>query len=236
MSIVLLAGGAEFGGAMAAADERALELAGGRDAPIVIIPAAAAPDNNHERAGARGVAWFERLGARQVQWLPVIDQQSANDARLAGIVERAALIYMLGGFPAYLAQVMHSSLVWRGMRGACVGGAIIAGSSAGAMVLGEYLVEPRTRKVTAGLGLLADMCFVPHLNTFGSKWWAPLRADVPASSLVGVDEQTALINDGAHGAWTVYGRGSAAVEDERGILRAAAGESIPAGRIRINMD
>ena len=51
---LLLEGGAEFGGRMAEADRRAIELAGGAEAPICIIPTAAAPDNNHEHAGENG--------------------------------------------------------------------------------------------------------------------------------------------------------------------------------------
>ncbi len=42
---ILLEGGAEFGGLMSEPDLRAIQLAGGPDAPISIIPTAAAPDN-----------------------------------------------------------------------------------------------------------------------------------------------------------------------------------------------
>ena len=71
MGHILLAGGAEFGGQMAAADRRAIELAGGPTAPIAIIPAAAAPDHNHQRAGANGVRWPEssmRPSPQQPRW------------------------------------------------------------------------------------------------------------------------------------------------------------------------
>jgi len=75
---ILLEGGAEFGGQMAEPDRRAIELAGGVDAPVSIIPTAAAPDHNHQRAGQTGVRWFSHLRARQVTLLPLIDQASAN--------------------------------------------------------------------------------------------------------------------------------------------------------------
>ena len=52
---LLLEGGAEFGGQMSEPDRRAIELAGGPSAQISIIPTAAAPDNNHQRAGRNGV-------------------------------------------------------------------------------------------------------------------------------------------------------------------------------------
>ena len=58
---LLLEGGAEFGGRMSEPDLRAIELAGGVDVPICILPTAAAPDKNHNRAGNFGLNWFLRL-------------------------------------------------------------------------------------------------------------------------------------------------------------------------------
>jgi len=71
MSFILLAGGAEFGGQMAVADRLAIQLAGGPDAAVAILPTAAAPDNNHQRAGENGVNWFKYLGATNVSALPL---------------------------------------------------------------------------------------------------------------------------------------------------------------------
>ena len=58
MGYILLEGGAEFGGEMESPDRRAIELAGGANAPVGIIPAAAAPANDHLNAGNNGVNWF----------------------------------------------------------------------------------------------------------------------------------------------------------------------------------
>ncbi|NIQ92006.1 MAG: hypothetical protein GWN93_24715, partial [Deltaproteobacteria bacterium] len=54
MGYILLEGGAEFAGEMEAPDRRAIELAGGVNVPIGIIPAAAAPANDHLNAGENG--------------------------------------------------------------------------------------------------------------------------------------------------------------------------------------
>ena len=83
MNHLLLAGGAEFGGKMSEPDLQAIKLAGGFDAPICIIPTAAAPDKNHNRAGMNGVRWFQSLGAKNVFVVDVIDSDSANDDFLA---------------------------------------------------------------------------------------------------------------------------------------------------------
>ncbi|MDP2778660.1 MAG: hypothetical protein Q8O48_13560, partial [Anaerolineales bacterium] len=99
MGYLLLAGGAEFGGQMSAPDVRAIELAGGLDAPICILPTAAAPDNNHQRAGENGMRWFRGLGAKNVFVVDVTDSASANDISLAASIRTSRLIYLLGGFP-----------------------------------------------------------------------------------------------------------------------------------------
>jgi cyanophycinase len=74
MGFIVLEGGAEFGGQMAVPDRLAIQLAGGSDAPICILPTAAAPDNYHQRAGQKGAGWFKHLGATNVSCLPLIDK------------------------------------------------------------------------------------------------------------------------------------------------------------------
>lgn len=208
---ILLEGGAEFGGQMAEPDRRAIDLAGGADARVSIIPTAAVPDDNHHRAGQSGVRWFKRLGAKQVTLLPLIDKASANQFTLAAALRRSRLIYLLGGFPYYLAQTLAGSLSWRAMREAYDSGAVIGGSSAGAMILCRHYYDPDSQKIAEGLNLVSRACVVPHHDTFG-KGWAPfLVQTVKDDVIVGVDERTGLIDDGAEGEWTVLGKGSVTV-------------------------
>jgi len=147
MGFILLEGGAEFGGKMALPDHRALALSGGPDARLSIIPAAAAPDNNHLQAGQRGVRWFQNLGATHVTALPLIDQASANEKDVAEALARSRFIYMLGGFPHHLAQTLMGSISWQAILAAYQDGAVVAGSSAGAMVLCGYYYDPAAKKV-----------------------------------------------------------------------------------------
>src|SRR5436190_5217725 len=139
---ILLAGGAEFGGRMAVPDLRAIELAGGADARISIIPTAAAPDRNHERAGRNGVRWFESLDARNVAALPLIDRASADSPAVVAALRESRLIYLLGGFPHYLGQTLLGSASWQAIVAAYQAGALVAGSSAGAMVLCQHYYNP----------------------------------------------------------------------------------------------
>ena len=208
---LLLEGGAEFGGQMAEPDLRAMELAGGPDALICIIPTAAAPDNNAQRAGNNGVRWFRSLGAKQVELLPLVDKASANDPHIADRISQSRLIYMLGGFTGYLGETLKGSASWQAMLRAYEAGAVIAGSSAGAMVMCQYYFDPARGQVVEGLELVPNACVLPHHNTFGKGWAPRLSRLLPDAVLLGIDERTGMLDDGDEGrkvGWRVYGQGA----------------------------
>ena len=203
----MLEGGAEFGGRMRDPDLRALELAGGFDSPLRIIPTAAAPDRNQINAGNNGVRWFRGLGARDVVSLPLIDKASANDKAIADSLHSAKLIYLLGGFTHYLGQTLKDSLAWSAVVDAYQSGAVIAGTSAGAMVMCEFYYDPSSGTVIEGLNLVPNSLVLPHHDTFGKRWAPKLLKEVPNVTLIGIDEETGMIDDGENKSWTVHGRG-----------------------------
>ena len=206
MGYLLLEGGAEFGGRMRDPDLKAIELAGGFEAPIRIIPAAAAPDNNDQRAGNNGIRWFQSLGAKDVGSVPLIDKTSANDESIAKTLRGAKLIYMLGGFTGYLGETLKGSAAWQSVLEAYARGAVVAGSSAGAMVMCEFYYDPSRGQVVEGLNLVPNAIVMPHYDTFG-KSWASRLLELSRVTLVGIDEGTGMIDDGT-GTWTVHGAGN----------------------------
>lgn len=208
MGYILLEGGAEFGGAMEVPDRRALELLGGPDVTISIIPAAAAPAKDHQNAGNNGVKWFRSLGATNVTALPLIDRKSAGDHDLVKTLRQSSLIYMLGGSPHYLEQCLRTSVAWQAMLTAYELGAVIGGSSAGAMVLCEHYYDPFKQEVYSCLGFIPESCVLPHHETFGQTWVSHLQGLFPGIVLIGIDEQTGMLNDGPQGQWQVYGKGT----------------------------
>ncbi|GAC1645296.1 MAG: cyanophycinase [Ktedonobacteraceae bacterium] len=225
---IVLAGGAEFGGLMAKPDQRAIELAGGPQARISIIPTAAAPDNNHQRAGRNGVNWFTHLGARNVEAVPLIDTASANDPGIAIAIRQSRLIYLLGGFTGYLGQTLLGSSSWQAMLAAYENGAVIAGSSAGAMVLCQHYFDPGVGRVVDGLALVPNTCVLPHHNTFGKGWASRLTKLLPDTVLLGVDERTGMIDDGdgeRKRTWSVYGQGAVTVYRKGRAVVYRAGET-----------
>lgn len=225
MGCLLLEGGAEFGGRMRDPDLRAIKLAGGFDAPLRIIPTAAAPDRNHVNAGNNGVRWFRGLGARDVVSVPLIDKSSANDEKIAKSLRGAKLIYLLGGFTHYLGQTLKDSRTWQAVVEAYQNGAVIAGSSAGAMVMCQFYYDPGSRKVHEGLNLVPNSLVIPHHDTFGRNWAPGLTREIPQITLIGIDEQTGMIDDGENNSWRVYGRGDVTLYRQRSVELYKAGNT-----------
>jgi cyanophycinase-like exopeptidase len=132
---------------------------------------------------------------------------------LAAQVAGAGLIYLSGGHPAYLAGTLSGTAVWAAIVAAWREGAALAGCSAGAMALTSWVPSlfQRQKGPTPGLGLLPHLRVIPHFDTFVAR--IPdlvarfLTPDGPAVTVIGVDEDTALV--GGPVEWTVQGRQSA---------------------------
>lgn len=208
MGYLLLEGGSEFGGAMREPDLKAIQLAGGFDVPIRIIPTAAAPDHNDKRAGNNGIRWFQGLECKDVQSVPLTSRIRAEDRNIIQSLREAKLIYLLGGFPHYLGQTLKDTPVWDAALASYQNGAVIAGSSAGAMVMCQFYYDPSGKRVHDGLNLVPNSLVLPHHNTFGKSWATSLLQKLPGVTLIGIDEGTGMIDDGELKTWTVYGRGT----------------------------
>lgn len=84
---------------------------------------------------------------------------------------------------------------------------MIRGSSAGAVVLCKHYYDPFKKEVYEDLGLISQACVIPYHETFGQSWVLPLLGLLPGIVLIGIDEQTGMLNDGPQGQWQVYGKG-----------------------------
>ena len=172
-----------------------------------MLPTAAAYEHP-ERAVETASAWFATLGAK-ARGLMVLRRPDADDEANAAAVRASRFIYLGGGSPLHLRSVLKDSALWAALVGAWQEGAVVAGSSAGAMVLGDPMVDPRGGAFTLGLGLVEQLAVIPHFDT-----WSPDKAHrtmelAPAGvAVVGIDERTALIR-AADGAWE-HGQGAGA--------------------------
>ncbi|QBD82668.1 hypothetical protein EPA93_44560 [Ktedonosporobacter rubrisoli] len=212
---ILLEGYGEFGGALAEAEGRAIELAGGPDISVSIIPTAAFPDHNYQRISNAGVRWFHGLGVTQVQALPLIDKVSAEDPALANIISHSRLVHLTDGTVENLMNILENSACWRAILAAYLAGAVIVGSGAGAMGLCQYYYDSRAKIVMSGLGLLSNVCLLTKRNTLVGKATAQPTVELPADvEVIDIDERTGLLDDGDAGkkcGWHVYGQGAVTI-------------------------
>lgn len=75
----------------------------------------------------------------------------------------------------------------------------------------QYYFDPGKGQIVEGLGLLPNSCVLPHHNTFGKGWASRLIHLLPNAVLLGIDEQTGMLDDGLQGkkvGWHVYGKGA----------------------------
>jgi cyanophycinase len=91
-------------------------------------------------------------------------------------------------------------------------------------VLCEFYYDPGTRQVVAGLNLVAQACVLPHHNSFGKDWAPRLAEKLPGVTLVGIDERTGMVDDGAGVAWSALGQGAVSLYRGERIERHPAGE------------
>jgi cyanophycinase-like exopeptidase len=181
-----------------------------------------------------GMEHFTRLGA-EVQALSVIDTQSANDPNYASAVENADVIYFSGGNPNYLYRTMKDSLVWESALKAWVRGAVYAGCSAGAMILGTEMPDFRAAGIrsTSAFGILPIASLMPHFNAlplFGKPLVATLRRRLrDGEIMLGVDEDTAIVGR-RDGEWTVMGKSKAHVFTRDESRTYAVGEKFFLGK------
>ena len=203
-----LAGGAEFQRGRDEADRMLIDAAGGMGARVAILPTAAAAEGAPKMAAANGVRHFNRLGAK-AEGVMIVDAATANDESLAAQLAAARLIYITGGDPDYLLRSLKGSLAWQVILDTWNDGAVLAGSSAGAMVLCEALWNPDARRIETALGVVRHAAVIPHHRP-GSEWVKTLRDTLGNDyAILGIAEQTALIWDSA--TWRVAGSGDAMI-------------------------
>lgn len=215
--------GLHGGGEFLAGDEPFLRLlvetaaarsATGSTRRIAVVPTATAglrPD----LSGAHGVAAFRSVAAAlgidcAAEVVPVVDAASAADPRLAAVLASSGLVYLPGGDPGLVVDVLDGSPAWRSILAAHAGGAVVAGASAGAMALAEWTWTPAGGR--AGLGLVGGLVVVPHFERVPAGFWqaertAHGRDDV---GVLGLDERTGVLSlaEADRGTWRVAGAGA----------------------------
>jgi cyanophycinase len=173
-------------------DAELLAASGGDE--VLVLPTAAAYEHP-EKAVATAAAWFAGLGGR-ARGLMVLGRSDAEDVHNAAEVRASRFVYLGGGSPMHLRSVLKASAVWTALLEAWRRGAVVAGSSAGAMVLTDPMVDPRGGALTVGLGMVEQLAVIPHFGQENAeKVHRSIALAAPGLPVVGIPERTALVRD-----------------------------------------
>ena len=229
-----LVGGDEFKPGNEAHDRLLVEHRG--PGLAYVVPTAAARQRP-DLAVVTAQRWFKGLGLDVVE-LPVLKRSDAMSATNVELAEQGGLFYLTGGDPGLVVDVLRESPVWRAIMAAWRRGAALAGSSAGAMALGEWTLIRKAypghaaRRGKPALDLVPRVAVAPHFETFGHRWVDSVLVEPPAEDvlLVGIDERSAALWDGH--AWTAHGPGVVTIvtSRERRVYQPGAPVPLPAPR------
>ena len=218
-------------------DQDRLMVAAAAEGPAYVVPTAAAR-GGPEQAVVHATRWFGKLGLR-LQELPVLKRTDAMKEALTEQARGGGFFYLVGGDPGHVAEVLRGSLVMRAIFEAWRGGAVLAGSSAGAMALCSHTLVRATwpnrfhRRPMDALGVVPATAVLPHFETFGHRWIDSAREAAPELTLLGVDERSAAVWQ--DGGWMARGPGAVTVARGAKTTRFESGAEVKGLRQPVRM-
>ncbi len=203
---VMPIGGAEDKGRGSEILQRFVALAGDGKARIAIVPTAS---EEAAEAGERYVKVFRELGAAEADWVRIGERSDANGEEALRLLGEATGIFITGGDQARLVALLAGTLAMEAIRRRNADGVVVAGTSAGASIVGAHLMsgdnplphnsnDAAARKgmveLVAGFGLLQDVIVDQHFSQRGrmGRLMTAYAAN-PGLLGVGLDEDTAVL-------------------------------------------
>lgn len=230
--LIALVGAGEYLETMDTVDRHLLAAASSAQARVVCVPAAAGEegDASVDRWAGMGVKHFRRLGAL-AECARIVDRDSANNPRWATLLEAADVIYFSGGDPLYVYRTMEGTRGWEAVQTALARGAVYAGCSAGAMMLGQHVPDVRSPDLALypAFSLIPNALILPHfdlIESFRPGLTALLQSQLSDGQYgLGIDEHTALVGRVGE-AWRVMGVGTVSFITRASIVVHRAGQEL----------
>jgi len=196
-SLVIVGGG----GMPQEVTRKFIELAGGPESLIVVLPTAN-PDPLPEKADA---GFLERAGAKNVQILRGRELKDVEDPKALDTLKNAKAIWFGGGRQWRFVDAYEGSKAHGLFRDVLRRGGVIGGSSAGATIQGDYLcrgsplnnTEMMSEGYERGLGFLPGVAIDQHFTQ--RKRFDDMTGLVktyPQLLGIGIDEATAIVVQG----------------------------------------
>jgi cyanophycinase len=167
---------------------RFIELAGGADSPIVLVPTAALTKPGGPQIGFASSnppeTALKAQGAKNVTVIHTFDRTVADSDTFVEPLTRARGVWFAGGMPEYLLDSYAGTKVVAELRKILERGGVIGGISAGAVVLASETVNgslnaERQWVVRPAFGLLRGVVFQPHARPMPRmESWMTKRTDL----------------------------------------------------------
>lgn len=179
-----------------------IELAGGMEAPLIVIPTAAGRDSYDQDANvAKG---FRRLGAQDVTVMHTDDPKEADSPAFAEKIAQAGGVWFGGGRQWRLVDAYGETATEVAFWKVLENGGAIGGSSAGATIQGSYLArgDTKTNQIMMGdhergFGYVNNIAIDQHVLARNRQFdLFTILDEKPELLGVGIDEGTAMIVQG----------------------------------------
>lgn len=222
-TLIIVGGGSMEGTGIV---ERFIELAGGADAKIVVVPTAGG--NRTQDGSVRAykeedviASWLKR-GVKHVTMLHTHDPKVADTEPFVKHLREATGVWFNGGRQWNIVDSYANTLTYREFHNVLARGGVIGGSSAGATIQGDYLVrgavagsqivmtpEPEHER---GFKFLRRTAIDQHINA-RNRWddLIPVIRKYPDLLGIGLSEGTAIVVTGD--TFEVMGKWKVAIHD-----------------------
>lgn len=182
--------------------QRFIELAGGPDAPIVMIPTAGGEEEYDEFY--QGLNAWRANGARNLVILHTTDPKVADTDAFVEPLKTAHGVFFFGGRQWHLVDSYAGTRTEMELRKVLERGGVIGGSSAGASIIGSFLVRGDTRSNTimmgdhqVGFGYLKNVGVDQHVLRRNRQFDMIEVVEAHPELLgIGLDENTAIVVQG----------------------------------------
>lgn len=197
---LVIAGGGDLGPEIV---NRFIDLAGGPEAKIVIIPTA--DDRDTFPADYAETSILAKAGAKHVTMLHTRNKADSDTDSFVASIQQASGVWFPGGRHWRLVDSYLGTRVHRELHALLARGGVIGGTSAGATIQGSFLVRGARAGNTimvdtvyqTGLGFLRGVAIDQHLLVRKrERDLLPVVEKRPELLGIGIDEGTAIIVTG----------------------------------------
>lgn len=171
---------------------------------VAVVPTAAGKEKDWYKWLDMAENHFKKLNLNLIR-IEVTNKKEANDPAIVNRIKQADWIFYSGGQPDYLFETINNSLLWNLTMDKYRAGVLLSGSSAGAMILGKYIIDrpfkailQKTNENWLQTFGIIDYTILPHFNRMNQ--FKPLLnqliKNAPAdikNNIIGIDEDTALL-------------------------------------------